>query len=414
MHTIRKAFPIVQLLLCASVLGVAGPGCTGPLDSFEADGGFNYPDAHAPADASTGQDASPPVDASTDPGDLVVRLLDLEGQPVTDATVLVDNVALGTTDASGFFCIQDIPSGQNLRVHTMSEGCSTAARHVWVAPNSVTSLSLSCMGLRVVPLTDATLGGLVQGPDGFELELPPDSLYLEGAPVSGPVDVRYALVNSATAMAAAPGDMLALEGGSGETQLESFGMVDVSFYQGGQRLTFDSFSEAVLSFPLTDTASYTHGLNLGLYTFDEQEGYWLREGMGTVDTQTTGVPVFVAYVTHFSWWNCDEPLADKSCITGRLVDDNGTPLIGASVQGTGVDYLGGSGAFTDSSGSFCVNVKRDSLNDVSSQYYSNGMAHYWIAPNVQAGAAPTDCALGGCVDLGDQVVGSGTALEVCQ
>jgi len=55
------------LPLCASVVGLHGPGCTTPLDSFHADGGVTHPDSSVMADGGGGADAIVPYDASVPP-----------------------------------------------------------------------------------------------------------------------------------------------------------------------------------------------------------------------------------------------------------------------------------------------------------------------------------------------------------
>ncbi len=64
MRVSTKAVSRIRALLCVSVLGLYGLGCIGPLDSFAADAGFNYPDSSA-SDGGVFPDSSAPPDGGT-------------------------------------------------------------------------------------------------------------------------------------------------------------------------------------------------------------------------------------------------------------------------------------------------------------------------------------------------------------
>ncbi len=171
-------------------------------------------------------------------------------------------------------------------------------------PGSVTGRVVDTTG-RGLPDVDVIAGESATRTNSlglFQLEVPPDQdLVLD---VTGPVQLRVALVDKPEELAAAPGGM-AWEGG----QLESFGMVEVHATQQGEPIELKSAAQ--LEFPVlpgTDKAALWH--------FDEDKGLWVQEGQLTI---TDGVARMS--VAHFSWWNCDEPLEAPSSRGGRCASD---------------------------------------------------------------------------------------------
>lgn len=99
------------------------------------------------------------------------------------------------------------------------------------------NVAIKVMPKQTMTLDDAAAGGVVSGSDGVQLTLPANAFRdRSGNPVSGSVDVQYALLATSETIAAAPGGMLAAAG-SEEVALESFGMVDVSFAKDDEPLT---------------------------------------------------------------------------------------------------------------------------------------------------------------------------------
>jgi hypothetical protein len=323
------------------------------------------------------------------------------GQGLAGISILVDGKSAGNTDYRGFFLVDPAPTGEGVVVKTESPHYSVAVQRIALAKGDQANLVLTCLSSQMVRLDDAGAGGRLTGADGFALDVPAGSLKTaEGTAVTGQVYVYYSLIRSVANMAAAPGGMLVDQGAGATGQLESFGMVAVRFFQNEEPLVFSGSAE--LHIPLADGAAFAHGDSVGLYSFNESSGLWQEEGTGTVDTSLpSGIAVLVANVTHFSWWNCDEPLENKNCITGVARDGDGNPLADLFVIATGEDYLGGGNGRTIADGSFCVNVKRNSSNSLSIWGAVPNGWYTWSQTGVLVPDESTDCTLGGCLDLGE-------------
>jgi hypothetical protein len=183
---------------------------------------------------------------------------------------------------------------------------------------------------------------------------------------------------------------------------------------------------------VVDTAPGTGRIDVPMYYFNEETGQWVRgtteqgddlsgwleqeNGDIIAESQLTAVQsgtfagqIFAASdVTHFSYWNVDWPISSHACISGTLLDSDGNPLAGATINVAGVTYTGNSSPqTTDENGKFCVDVMRSEApgedinnNGVTGETQkvlitcSNGGKLYNFGEfemPVQSGTCPTDC-----------------------
>ena len=132
-----------------------------------------------------------------------------------------------------------------------------------------------------------------------------------------------------------------------------------------------------------DTAPGTDRIDVPMYYFNEDTGQWergtteagddlsgwLERDNGTIIAEAqlaavragtfTGDIFAASDVTHFSYWNVDWPVSTHACITGTVVDGQGNPVAGATINVQGLTYTGtASPQTTDDDGKFCVDVMR--------------------------------------------------------
>ena len=120
-----------------------------------------------------------------------------------------------------------------------------------------------------------------------------------------------------------------------------------------------------------------------------------------------------AKVTHFTWWNADQPIDEHACLCITVVDADGNPLPGVLVYAEGVSYNGiSTPKLTDAQGRACLTVKR-STGGVTEQvkiYVEQGGVRFYYDVNgndvidtpTQQGS--TIDGSGQCVELGELVV----------
>ncbi|MFT6398613.1 MAG: hypothetical protein ACJAYU_003373 [Bradymonadia bacterium] len=157
-----------------------------------------------------------------------------------------------------------------------------------------------------------------------------------------------------------PGDMRAVRVDDSPAELQSYGAAEIRV------LDADSGDELQIA------EGQTARLRLQVYAqpetlapvtawwFDESRGLWVEEGTGAFYVED-GITYYDIEVEHLTWWNCDEPLRNKTCIWGTVIADGDRPFPRVQVSADGVDYAGTSRGYTDSTGRFCVNVRPESI-----------------------------------------------------
>ena len=136
----------------------------------------------------------------------------------------------------------------------------------------------------------------------------------------------------------APRDLSAISN-SEDSQLVSYGMVDVSLYgENGEELSIDTDKPANMRIPITN-GSLPDGLKMepgdvqNTWSFDPIQGTWIEESTGTI-SESDDQLYFSFEAPHFSWWNCDQGFV-PSCAEGRVIDFLGFPVRGADVTCAG-------------------------------------------------------------------------------
>nr|HPN57973.1 hypothetical protein [Chitinophagaceae bacterium] len=150
------------------------------------------------------------------------------------------------------------------------------------------------------------------------------------------------------------GDLRGVLTNGAERGLSTFGMIGVEMTGGtGQALKVAPGKTAELSFPIPASLQAAAPDSIDLWHFDEATARWKQEGKAG----KTGA-MYVAKVSHFSFWNCDAPfpLIDL-CMSFK--DDHGAPLNNVQVRIKRI--VNGSYGYgrTDSTGSLCGKVPKN-------------------------------------------------------
>ncbi len=340
-------------------------------------------------------------------GDLWGVVRAVGGEPIFGAQVSVSSHHTASTD-QGRFQLGGVVVEEDLLLRVSRPGYSTFLQRLDLRPGELLGVQVFLQPAVVLDLAN-TKGGVALGyehpsdgdpalaaADGFSVDFQEGVFSMaDGSPAAGPIQVSVSVLGSPESIAAAPGSMLALDVEGNELPLESFAMAEVSLSQDGELVTFSGTAQ--LRIPLAG-APLPEGSTVGLWSFSESLGYWVEEGQGTVQGG-----FFVAEVSHFSWWNADVVLTDRSCIAGQLETPDGEPGEGLPILAWGLDYLGVSNSSSTADGSFCIAVKRggtvrfSGVGPVGSELFA--WEHTATAPS-QSG----DCGDSTCSDLGSVVL----------
>ena len=335
--------------------------------------------------------------------DLWGLVREVSGEPIFGARATVGSHSTATTN-EGLFELAGVQVGDVSLLRVARPGYSSALVRIEPGGYGLRGLHIMLQPTLDLTLADGAAGGLVRydhptdgaasllAADGFSVEFEAGGVFLDeqGAAVSGAIDLSVAVLSTHQSISAAPAGMLALDANGDEQRLESFAMAEVRLSAAGLPVTFNGVAE--LQIPLM--GELDEGQSVGLWSFDEGLGYWVREGEGVAQGG-----FFVAEVTHFTWWNADVPLLNRSCISGALTTPSGKPAPGMPVLAWGLDYFGSSSAHSGSDGEFCVTVKAGGLVHLSAVSAVGGSL-YSFERSATAPVVNASCSDSNCIDLG--------------
>ncbi|OJT21393.1 hypothetical protein BO221_26590 [Archangium sp. Cb G35] len=349
---------------------------------------------------------------------LLLQVVDDAGNPVPAAAVTSQG-SLFPVDGSGHLLLENLPPGRVLaRVDAL--GFTSATAVVELREGAHAGARVKLLRLPEPIAFQASEGGTLQTPQ-VRVTIPPDAVVdALGQPVTGTVDVTIVPLDPTTQLAAMPGPLEATRVAEGETvQLESYFMAEVSLWSNGAPAQLAPGKSATLEFVLPEAlASQFHeGDSVPAWWFDLEAGQWREEGEGIIQPATTQPDrlAWVVTVKHFTWWNCDKPWTDKSCVNVLVVDEKGAPAKGAVVRAEGVSYSGASmGASTGADGRACIEIKRGNTANVFAGLAGEPASGAVTVTGTEAAAV---CGSGPCTEvrltLSDTVICEPGAYETC-
>ncbi|KFE72517.1 hypothetical protein DB31_0780 [Hyalangium minutum] len=314
-------------------------------------------EVYIPAGPSAPQAPTEPVGTS-----VFLQVVDEAGHSIPGAAVSARG-AVYPVDSSGHLLLEGLESGRLLvRVDALGFTSGTAVLELQQGAHVGTQVTLLPLP---TPISFQVEQGAVLQTGQVRVTLPPNAVVdALGQPVLGTVDVTIAPIDPTTQMALMPGPLEGVRATGGErVQLESFFMAEVSLWSGGAPVQLAPGQTATLEFllPQALASQFEVGDTVPAWWFDLDAGQWKEEGAGTIQPSQTqpGRLAWVVQVRHFTWWNCDAPWTDKSCVDVRVVDEQGAPVAGAQVFAEGVTYSGNSSPrYTGAGGRTCVEIKR--------------------------------------------------------
>ncbi|WP_309890024.1 DNRLRE domain-containing protein [Archangium sp.] len=306
-------------------------------------------------------DSSP---ATSSAPSLLLQVLGDSGQPLTGASVS-SGTSESSTDSAGYVVLDNLPVGFfSARIRAVGFAPAVVSLHLTSGARASHQVRLQPLG---PPQSFVASEGasLERGP--VRVSIPPHSIVdADGLPVSGTVEATVVPLDPAsTPTSALPGPLEGLPAGDSEqpVPLESFLMAEVSLWQEGRPLQLAPGATATLELLLPESAAarFSPGDSIPAWWLDLDRGLWVREGTGTIQQSSAhpGRLSWVVAVQHFTWWNCDAPLYDRSCVDVRVRYSNGLPAAHVQVGASGASYNGLSRtAFTNAEGRACVEIKR--------------------------------------------------------
>jgi hypothetical protein len=201
---------------------------------------------------------------------------------------------------------------------------------------------------------DAVTGGAIALPGGAKLTLPSNAVVFasSGASYEGNIHVSTQLIDPSNIEAVqmqSPGDGRGTDDNNHLKLLNTYGLLATELRSGsGELLQIAPGREATITIPVPTTLNSSAPATIALWSFDETNGLWKKEGTATKNGSS-----YTGNVSHFSFWAgaVDIPLVQFSA---RIVNAALQPIANAAVgiRGATEPFNAGFGRFgyTDANG----------------------------------------------------------------
>jgi uncharacterized protein (TIGR02145 family) len=260
-----------------------------------------------------------------------------------------------TTDNFGVFLLDGVAVQEGLaHVTVEKEGYFTASRSFVPGENAEDAIShtyITLLQKNIAGTVNGIAGGTVTL-EGMSITFPSGAFTQNGAPYTGEVAVSVNHIDptSEDLHTQMPGMLMGVINDEPQLLL-SYGMGGVELSSAlGQEVQLAPGILATVRFPVMADQLADAPASIPLWWFDEDLGYWIREGEAVLVGNE-----YVGEVAHFTWWNCDVP-GNFVGLTG-VVFENATGAILAGARIVAATQTMGSGiTYTDTQGEFSGQV----------------------------------------------------------
>jgi hypothetical protein len=217
--------------------------------------------------------------------------------------------------------------------------------------------------IQLLPKTNAgnfagASGGTINIAGGGRLVVPASAVTdASGTAYNGTVNVAMTWIDPTAANLGSiiMGDLRGITTTGVERGLSTYGMLGVELTgPGGQPLKLATNKTAELTFPIPPSLSSSAPATIDLWHFNEATARWKQEGTATKTGNS-----YIANVSHFSFWNCDEPFPLVDLCMTLVTGSQNSPLNNVEVRiKRTVNNSYGYGR-TDSAGRLCGKVPKN-------------------------------------------------------
>ena len=273
------------------------------------------------------------------------------------ATVKIGDLST-TTDAQGRFILSGVTTASRVLVDFSMADRTSTQKVVSVSKGFTTYVSTTLFQVFSATFSSQTP---INIDSGINISIPEQAFKTAaGTAFTGSVraEVRYFDPTLPECLDAFPGTFSGIQTDGTTTMFESYGFVSATFRNAentDEILQLAQGKQAQLTAPIPYSLLPNAPNTMPLWYYDDETGHWREEGFATKIGDS-----YVGSVSHFSYWNFDDPvtIVDQATLSGKVMAaDRGTPIAGAQVVATGVNYAGYTTAYTNDQGVFSISVK---------------------------------------------------------
>lgn len=281
---------------------------------------------------------------------LTGRITDANNLPVSGAFVKAGS-STTTTDINGNFLFSSISLGKNAGfVSVEKEGYFLGSRTIMVHAGSTNYVAIQLIKKTVAGTISGSSGGTITVPNGGSINFGGNSFINadNNRAYTGTVSVSTYFIDPTASNFnnMMPGALRGINTGNEETALQSFGMMAVELTgTAEEKLQLAPGKTATITFPIPTALQAQAPASIALWSFNDTTGLWKREGTATKQGAS-----YVGIVSHFSFWNCDQPFTAVD-FSVTLKDQTGAPITSAQVVlKTAGDTMSVGSGYTDNGG----------------------------------------------------------------
>lgn len=282
------------------------------------------------------------------------QILGDQMQPIAGALVLSSANQTKTDDNGIFWLTETDVFGGQLLITVKAPGYIDGSRKIYATEGSNNFVRIKLLQKVITGSVSASTGGTISNSDNAAVQLPANGFAtLDGSPYNGQVNVSLHYLDPTKPSTALemPGNLTGLNEEGGISTLVSYGMMSVELTaQNGEELQLSTGSQATLRFPVPPSILADAPATIPLWSYDENVNIWIKE-----DTASLVGNEYIGKVSHFSFWNCDDPY-DLVKLSGTITDESGLPVPNflVTVQISGNQEAGS--VYTDDHGFYCGDV----------------------------------------------------------
>lgn len=253
-----------------------------------------------------------------------VKVVNEEGVPIKDVNVDVSGIT-NITNSKGVALLKSVHANENFIATNISKNGYISITKT-IAPTETEFQIINIVLLKPdhIKTIFSNSSASITLDSGAQVVLPGSFELAGGIPYSGNVkiEVKHLSPNDESTYSNMPGALLAQDKSGNIKLLETFGMVAVKlFASNGEALNISKENKATIKYPIAASQIGNAPSTIPLWYFDEDKSIWIEEG----SANKVG-PNYVAYVSHFSWWNIDFPIdLVNFCLSVSNTDNNILP-----------------------------------------------------------------------------------------
>ena len=313
--------------------------------------------------------------------DFMGRVVDLQNNPVSGATVQIGN-STTDTDMNGIFIIKNAQVYEKFAfIKVQKAGFLHGSRSV-VPTAGINQVQIMLLPQTVTQTVSSGTAATVSLSNGAAVDLSGAYSNADGSDYSGDVQVTLHLLNPTddNMQQQMPGMLLAENLQNEARMLETLGMVAVELRgETGEKLNLSEGTTATISVPLDPETLAGAPNEIPLWYFDEDNGYWIEEGSATLQGTK-----YVGTVSHFSFWNCDIP-AEYIILCLNVTDENNNSLSNIRIN-IESELNGSRDGVTNENGEVCGIVPASQILDL--KYFFHNFCNNQEIPNSSESIGP--------------------------